>query len=266
MTSASTTFSGPQYYDDLLGPLQFGPFAADLARRLPRDLHGDVLEVACGTGLVTRRLREHMDPAARIVATDLSKVMLEYAEQKSTGTNGIEWQVADAMSLPFEDGRFQAVVCGFGLMFAPDRARALREWRRVLVQGGRLVLNVWDRIEENPHALANARVIEARFPNDPDMKFRTPYELHDPELLRSLLGEAGFRVDQIETRRIPIAGADPLALATGQIMGTPRSALIAQKGVAPEAVIRDVAAALTATGGNPYNGYAQAVIVEGAAA
>ncbi len=148
----------------------------------------------------------------------------------------------------------------------PDRLRALREWRRVLVDGGQLLLSVWDRIEDNPHALANAKVVEEMFPDDPGMKFRTPYELADRALLRSLLTDAGFRVDRMETLRIPITGADPLALATGQIMGTPRSALIASKGVSLEAVIGKIASALAHAGGNPYSGYAQGILVEGSAA
>ena len=190
MATASATFSGPQYYDKHLGPIQFDPFAAELARRLPPRPPGDVLEIACGTGLVTRRLRERLDPALRITATDLSATMPEYAKAQLGAREGIEWREADALKLPFPDSAFGAVVCGFGIMFVPDRRAILEEARRVLVDGGTLLFSVGDRIEENPHAMASADVVEAMFPGDAEMRFRVPYEMHDPALLRQRLVEA----------------------------------------------------------------------------
>lgn len=221
-----------------------------------------MLEIACGTGLVTRRLRERVDPGLRVVATDLSAMMLGYAREKLGDGNGIEWQEADALALPFADRSFGAVVCGFGIMFVPDRQAMLREARRVLVAGGILLFNVWDRIEDNPHAAVNAAVLEAMFPGDAEMRFRTPYEMHDSGLLRRLLAGAGFRETLIETRRIAIEGADPEAIAAGQIRGTPRSALLEKRGVPLDLVIEKVAHALAAAGGNPYSGYAQAIVVQ----
>ena len=262
MVSASASFTGPQYYNDCIGPVWFDAFAADLAQRLPQRPPGDVLEIACGTGLVTRRLRERLSPALRLTATDLSKTMLDYARAKLDGCKGIEWHEADALRLPFEDNRFGAVVCGFGIMFVPDRQAALREARRVLTDGGILLFNVWDRIEENPHALANAAVLEALFPHDPEMKFRVPYDMNDPSLLRRLLAGARFRETRIETKRIEIAGADPRSIAIGQIRGTPRSALIEKRGVSLDLVIEKVTDALTRTGGDPYRGHAQGIIVQ----
>jgi SAM-dependent methyltransferase len=237
------------------------PFAADLARRLPEHPSGDVLEIACGTGLVTRRLRERLRPSVRLVATDVSRAMLDYAQAKHDARLDIEWREADAMKLPFEDNEFTAVVCGFGIMFMPDHQAALKETRRVLKEGGILLFDVWDDIAENPHALAAAEVLEALFPGDPAVNYRFPYEMADRGLLRELLAIAGFGEVRIETKRIPVAGADPLSIATGQIRGTGRAAVIEQRGVSLDAVIHKVANALVIAGGNPYNGQAQAVIV-----
>ncbi|HSS70916.1 MAG TPA: class I SAM-dependent methyltransferase [Casimicrobiaceae bacterium] len=79
MVDTSANFSGavPEYYDKCLGPAWFDAFAADLARRLPASPAGSVLEIACGTGLLTRHLRERLDPAVQLVATDLSAAMLD---------------------------------------------------------------------------------------------------------------------------------------------------------------------------------------------
>lgn len=266
MVSASASFTGPRYYDENLEPAWFGPFAQDLVARLPRELPGPVLEIACGTGAVTRPLRQRLAPSVELVATDLSPAMLEYARSRAPGVTGITWREADAQQLPFEDGGFAAVVCGFGFMFPPDRQLALREARRVLAPGGRLLFNVWDRIEENPHALANAQVIESLFPDDPQMKFRLPYDMHDEAVLRQWLQAAGFGAVRVEKRRLPVVAADPQRIAEGQIRGTPRSALLAERGVALEEVIAGVAAALVRQGGNPYHGSAQAVVVEAVAA
>lgn len=259
--AAPTDFTGPQFYDECMGPVQFGPFAADLADRMPPGLHGKVLEIACGTGLLTRELRKRLLPSVELVATDLGPQMLAYAKEHVTAS-GITWAQADAQDLPFADGEFAAVVSGFGFMFPPDRRKAFGEARRVLAPGGLLLFNVWDRIEDNPHALANAQAVEAHFPDDADMKFRTPYELHDPALLRELLEQAGFRDIGIAKRRIAITDADPRRIATGQIRGTPRAALLVQRGVPLEAVIDDVADALARQGGDPYHGYAQALVVQ----
>jgi SAM-dependent methyltransferase len=262
MVSASAAFTGPHYYNNCLGPLWFDPFAAHLVQRLPEDRAGDVLEIACGTGIVTRRLRERVGRSVRLVATDVSKAMLDYARAKLQACPDIEWHEADALKLPFDDDMFAAVVCGFGFMFMPDRQAALREARRVLTEGGILLFSIWDRIEENPHALANAEVLEAMFPGDPEMRFRMPYDMSDPGLLRQLLAGAGFRATRIETKPIAVVGADPRSIATGLIRGTPRATLIEQRGGSLEAVIDNVTETLARKGGDPYSGQAQAVIVE----
>jgi SAM-dependent methyltransferase len=261
VVSASATFTGPAYYDDCLGPLLLEPFAADLARRLPQHPSGDVLEIACGTGRVTRSLRERLSPSVRLVATDVSSAMLDYAQAKLGARQDIEWRQADAMKLPFADKEFAAVVCGFGIMFMPDRQAALMEARRVLKEGGILLFNVWDDIDENPLALANTKVLEALFPGDPEVNYRFPYEMGDPGLLRELLVAAGFAQARIETKRISIVGADPKSIATGQIRGTARATMIEQQGISLAAVVDKVADAIAIAGGNPYNGQAQAVIV-----
>ncbi len=265
MVDTAASFSGtiPEHYDSCLGPAWFEPFGADLARRLPVDPPGDVLEIASGTGIVTKHLRERLDPALRLVASDISKAMLEYARNKLAGYEGIEWREADATRLPFADEEFGAAVCAFGVMFVPDKRAAFRELHRVLKKDGILLFNVWDRIEENPHAAANAAVVEGLFPGDAEMRFRMPYEMHDPALLRRLLNEAGFRKERIEKRRIQVDGVSARKLALGQIRGTPRSLMIEKRGVSLDEVIEKVAAALAALGGaDPYRGPANAVVVE----
>lgn len=260
---ASFTGSIPEYYDNCLGPAWFDAFAGDLARRLPANPPGDVLEIACGTGLGTRHLRERLDPARRLVATDLSKAMLDYARGKLKDRLGIEWREADALKLPFGDAEFGAVVCSFGVMFVPDRNAAFAEIRRVLKAGGLLLFNVWDRIEENPCALTGAQVVEGMFPGDAEVRFRIPYEMHDPALLRRLLADARFEELRLEKKRVAIEGVSARSVATGQIRGTPRSLLIEKRGVSLDEVVDKVAAALDRLGApGPFRSWGQAVMVE----
>jgi SAM-dependent methyltransferase len=265
MVDTSANFSGsvPEYYDSCLGPAWFDGFAADLARRLSARPPGDVLEIACGTGLLTRHLRERLDPAVLLVATDLSAAMLKYARDKLSGAEGIEWREADAASLPFDERRFAAVVCGFGVMFAPDKRKAFGEVRRVLKEGGTFLFSVWDSIDELPHAMASAEVIEGLFPGDREMRFTVPYDMHDPALLRELLAQQRLEEVRIEKKRLPVNGVSARTIATGLIRGTPRSLLIEKRGVPLDQVIDRIAAALTRIGGaDPYRGHAQAVVVE----
>jgi len=260
-----TTFSGsiPEYYDRCLGPAWFDAFARDTAERLTARPPGDVLEIACGTGLATRYLRKRLDPSVRLVATDLSAAMLDYARRQAQGLAGIEWREADAMRLQFEDGTFGAVVCQFGFMFVPDKAAAFREARRVLKDGGLLLFSVWDRIEENPHHVVGAAVTESLFPGDPEMKYLIPYEMHDVASLRELLKQAGFEETLIEKKRVPIEGVSARSIATGQIRGTPRSLLLEKRGMSLDAVIERQTAELAKQGGaDPYRGSAQAIVVE----
>lgn len=230
---------------------------------MPDGLTGDVLEIACGTGLVTRRLRGRLDPARRLVASDINTAMLDYARNELRDCQGIEWREADATSLPFESGEFSAVVCAFGVMFVPDKQAAFREARRVLESGGAFLFSVWDRMEGNPAAAINAEVIEGLFPGDAEVQLRTPFEMHDPGPIRHLLHEAGFRAVRFERKRIQVDRVSARTIAIGQIRGTPRSLLLEKRGVSLDDVVEKVTVALARAGGaDPWRGTANAVVFE----
>src|SRR5580765_2123053 len=189
MSSSNTdkVFAGsvPTIYDEYLVPLIFEPYAVDLAQRLVARPLGRVLEIAAGTGVVTRALAYALPANVSIVATDLNQAMLD--EAAAIGTRrAVEWRQADAMQLPFADGEFDAVVCQFGTMFFPDKATAFAQARRVLKAGGVFIFSVWDRIEENEFADVVTTAVAALFPPDPPRFLaRTP---------RGLSAHAGGRV------------------------------------------------------------------------
>ena len=256
----SANFGGtvPDFYDRYLGKAYFGPQAEALARRLPAKPEGDVLELACGTGLATAHLRRRLDAGRRLVATDLSGPMLAYARAK-LGDEGLEWREADMCALPFEGGSFGAVACTLGFMFAPDKAGAFAQSRRVLKKGSPLLFSVWDGLEANPTPAAIGRVLEAL---DPALRFRTPYEMGSPDALRKWLLAAGFEDIRIEPYDFHVEGIAAHDLATGHVRGTPRAALITDKGFRLDDVIQRVAAELTRSGGDPYRAPARVFMIE----
>jgi SAM-dependent methyltransferase len=250
MVDTARDFSGsiPEYYDSILGPAQLHAMAAGLVKRIPVRPKGDVLELACGTGIVTQRLRERIDSNFRLVATDLSDAMLAYARNKVKGK--IDWRVADAAALPFKDATFGAVVCALGVMFVADKPKLFGEMRRVLLEGGMVLFNCWDRLELNPHAQAASAVMQELFPGDAEMDFsRIPYSFNDEALIRELLDGARFRSIEIDKVKIQVDCPSARTFAIGQIRGTPRSVLIEKKGGSVEQVIDRVAERLAAAGG-----------------
>jgi SAM-dependent methyltransferase len=264
MVDTAAEFSGsmPEHYDSILGPAQFESFAADLVRRLPVRPRGDVLELACGTGILTQRLRDRIDSNFRLVATDVSDAMLAYARNKVKGK--IDWRIADMQALPFKENTFGLVVCGFGVMFLPDKKKVFGEARRVLMEGSTLVFNCWDSLEVNRQGKAANDVMEALFPNDPEMQFpRVPYSYFDETAIRGDLDAARFGDVRIEHVKIEIKAPSARAYATGQVRGTPRGALIEKRGVKPDEAIEKIAAALAELGGSePFRCDGHALVVQ----
>ncbi|GGX94749.1 methyltransferase domain-containing protein [Massilia dura] len=223
MTSADARFAGPlpRCYERYLVPLLFEPYALDLARRAVALAPRQVLEIAAGTGIVTRQLAASL-PSARIVATDLNPDMLAVG-RAAAALPQVSWQPADAMQLPFDDAGFDLLVCQFGAMFFPDKRRAFAEARRVLLPGGRLLFNVWDALPANAFAAAVQASMEELFPGDPPRFFaRTPHGYHDKAAIARDLAAAGFASPpDIETVTLQGRAASAADVAAGFCQGTP---------------------------------------------
>ncbi len=194
ISSGDRLFAGsiPELYDTFLVPLIFEPYADDLVSLLRARPVSRVLEIAAGTGVVTRALAAGLPDAVSIVATDLNQAMLDRAAAVGTSRR-VEWRQADAMQLPFPDAAFDAVVCQFGVMFFPDKVKAFSEARRVLAPGGVFVFNAWDRIADNELADVVTTELESVFPADPPrFMARVPHGYHDRQVIARDLASAGF--------------------------------------------------------------------------
>ena len=258
------TGSIPALYEEHLVPLIFRPYAEDLARRLATSVPSRVLEIAAGTGVVTRQLASALPEASTIVATDLNRPMLDQAERIGT-VRPVEWREADAMDLPFEAGEFDAVVCQFGVMFFPVKAAAFAEARRVLRPGGTLLFNVWDRIEENEFAAEITAALAALFPEAPPRFLaRTPHGYHDRATIARDLRAGGFTSPAVvETVAARSRAASPRIPALAYCQGTPlRTEIEARDGSrVGEATDRVAAAIAQRFGSGPVDGKIQAHVV-----
>lgn len=216
------TGSIPKLYDTYLVPLIFEPYAEDLANRLKSRSLSRVLEIAAGTGVVTRVLASVLPESVSIVATDLNQAMLDQASAVGT-KRAVEWRQADAMQLPFRDEAFDAIVCQFGVMFFPEKSKTFSEARRVLRPGGVFIFNVWDRIEENEFADTVTTALESLFPEDPPRFLaRTPHGYHDYRTIERDLVNGGFagapRMDTVAARS---RAASSRVAAIAYCQGTP---------------------------------------------
>jgi ubiquinone/menaquinone biosynthesis C-methylase UbiE len=222
--SADSAFidSIPDIYDEHLVPLIFEQYAHDLARRARSLDPREVLEVAAGSGVVSRAVAAVLDASATYVVTDLSPLMLKRAESMEVDQGRIVWRPADAMDLPFNDDSFDLVLCQFGAMFFPDRVRAYKEARRVLRGDGAFVFNMWDRIEENDFAYEVTRALADMFRDDPPTFLpRTPHGHYDTATYRSELAAAGFEHVTVEPVEAASTAPNPAIPAIAYCQGTP---------------------------------------------
>jgi len=262
MTTVDAAFSGsiPALYDKYLGPLIFESYAQDLAARLAPFNPGRVLEVAAGTGIVTRALLRSLPSGASIVATDLNQPMLDHAATQVSSSR-VTWQNADAQALPFPDGSFEAVVCQFGVMFFPDKEKAYREACRVLKPGGHFIFSVWDSIDYNDFPNHITGALAEMFPDDPPRFLpRTPYGHHDKQAVIDQVRSAGFAkvVAETVTRRSMAPNCHNAVI--GFVQGSPLRSEIEARGAdrlaeATEAAARRIAERF---GQGPVDGMIQA--------
>jgi ubiquinone/menaquinone biosynthesis C-methylase UbiE len=239
----NVVFAGaiPENYDRYLGPVIFEPFARDIARRLVDRKIQSLLEIACGTAIVTRRLRDTLPLGVEIVATDLNPDMFEFAKPKFKGGENVRWQQADAAALPFPNGAFDAVVCQFGLMFVPEKAVAVQECYRVLRKGGVFLFNVWDSFAANPFAEIAHTTIASFFDRDPPKFYEIPFSMHDSKLVRDLLRDAGFEQIGSFSETKPCRARSARDFATGLVRGNPVGTEAEARGVNPEDLIEAIA-------------------------
>jgi SAM-dependent methyltransferase len=262
--NAAFTGSIPASYDADLGPVIFADYGADIAERVAATGARNVLEIAAGTGIVTRQLRNLLPPDAQVTATDLNPPVLDIARVKFRAGERVAFQPADAGALPFNDGAFDALVCQFGVMFFPDKDLAYREARRVLKPGGRYFFSVWDAVQHNPFIRHAHEIVAGAFTVDPPTFYQVPVGYFALDPIKTALETAGFSDIEISVAGRIKEVASIAGFARGLIHGNPTIDLIrARGGIDPDALAGRLAKALEHEfGANPCRLPMQAIIFE----
>ena len=236
-----------EVYEQHLVPAMFAPWAAKLIELAGVRPGERVLDLACGTGVVTRLAAERTGSAGRVVGLDINAAMLAVARSLPPVEGpSVEWIEASALEIPLPAATFDVVLCQHGLQQFPDRPAALREARRVLASNGRLAASVWSRIEGSPGMAALVQALERHVGIEAAFNRRAPFALGDAAELRSLLAGAGFRDVHVRTLVEIARFPSPERLVEYQLAATPLSTLGALTEDARRAVARDVRAELQA--------------------
>ena len=203
-----------QAYEDYFGPAIFEPLTQVLLEYAPPQPGERVLDLACGTGIVTRRVAPMVGAGGRVVGVDINPGMIEVAQAQPAPEGApIEWRQGDALTLDLPDGAFDVVLLQQGLQFFSDRPEGLLQMRRVLADGGRVVLAVWQGFDRHPlyEALADAEVpyLNELGVNVTRAEVAAAFSLGDADELRTLLTDVGFRDIEIASRSIEARFATP---------------------------------------------------------
>ncbi len=189
-----------QSYQDNVVPAILGPMGARLVEAAELRPGQRVLDVACGTGAVTRVAARAVGEKGRVTGMDLGAHMLSVATTVPHDNGAkIRWTQGDATALPFADDLFDIVLCAQGYMFFPDRVQALREAFRVAVPGGRVALAVWATPDNNPYFSAMYAGLLPHISEETAAVMKVPFALADPSDLQSLFIEAGVSQVRVET-------------------------------------------------------------------
>ncbi|MDD7938401.1 methyltransferase domain-containing protein [Actinomycetospora lutea] len=251
--------SMPEVYERcLVGPF-FTPFARELAARVARGDPHRILELAAGTGAVTRELLATC-PDAEITATDLNPAMVELSTSRVPGPT---WQVADAVALPFPDASFDRVVCGFGVMFVPDKKAAFTEAARVLAPGGRLLFTTWDALASHGFGHPLGLALEQVFAGDvPAFLEAVPHGYHDTEQVGADVRAGGLEVVDVATLTLEGRAEDARQVAVGLCTGSPLRAELERRGDLDGTVERVAVAMTRLLGDGPVTAAMSAHLVE----
>ena len=207
----------PDAYERWLVPTVFRPFAVDLAGRIWDLAPRRVLELAAGTGVLTRELVAM--PTIDVTASDFNDAMVDAGREQAPAA---AWRQADAMALPFSDAEFDLVACQFGVMFFPDKPASFAEARRVLTADGSLVLNTWATVGEHDFQAALVAGLERALPDDPPtFMVSVPHGYADPDVVVADLRSGGFDAVAVDTVTLEGHAASAAELAAGYCSGTP---------------------------------------------
>jgi ubiquinone/menaquinone biosynthesis C-methylase UbiE len=223
--------NAPEIYARELVPAIFGPWAPVLVD-LADPMTGErVMDVACGTGVVTRNAAQRVGLGGTVIGIDVNPGMLAIARSQSAPQADyapIEWHEASADALPAPDESCDIVYCQLGLQYFPDRAAALKEMRRVLAKNGRLALLVWRSIDYSPGFAALAEALDRHVSVAAGAVMRAPFVMEDTQEIQALVASAGFHDITISQRVGAVRFHSIDRMVQCQVAGSPLAGHVAQ--------------------------------------
>ena len=196
------------HYDQFFGPLFFEPYAIEVVKRIDPVPASIILEIAAGTGRVTRHIRERIPRSAKLIASDISEEMLAVAKKKLSHLD-IDWQNIDAQQLPFSDNSIDLVVCCFGYMFVPHKPKAFAEVYRVLKPGGAFLFTTWDKLENNAASYTSRNIAKKYFEGPLPESYNLATSMNDEAEITSLLRDVEF--GKISVEQVKLFSVSPSA-------------------------------------------------------
>jgi ubiquinone/menaquinone biosynthesis C-methylase UbiE len=225
-------------------------WAEDIVDRARPQAGEEILDIACGTGVVAR-LASRRISQGHVTGLDLNKGMLSVARTLPREGAPIDWIEASALDLPFPAGQFDLVLCQQGLQFFPDQGRALREIRRVLSPSGRVALSVYSPMERTPGANAFVSALDRVLGQTASKIKRAEHSFNTPDELKELLMDAGFARVEVQTVVLEIAFPSVLDYVRLQLLATPMSALLSDLSETDRQAAIKTIASETASFSNP---------------
>jgi SAM-dependent methyltransferase len=192
----STELAAATTYEEAVVPALTREWAPRLVEAAGIRSDDRVLDVACGTGVLTRAVAEAVEPGGTVAGLDCDPGMLTIAARAAPG---IAWHRGVAEHLPFQDAAFDAVVSQFGLMFVQDRSVALREMWRVLRPGGRMAVAVWASLDETPAYAAEVALVQRMAGPEAADVLRSPFALGDRALFAATFADARIPLTSLTT-------------------------------------------------------------------
>lgn len=214
--------TGARGYEANLVPAAMDPWAADLVDAAGLRPGDRVLDLGCGTGIVTRHAARQVGPTGSIAAVDSNPAMLAVARELTADLEApATLHRTGADDLPFAEGEFDAVLCQQAIQFFPDPGAALGEVRRVTMPGGRLGIGTCRSLERQLGYLVLADVVERHLGRDAAQVIASPYALGDTDRLRALVVEAGF--GDVSSRYVltPFRFPSPTAFLAAETASSP---------------------------------------------
>ena len=226
VTFAARDYSGtaPQNYEKFFVPAIAAPLAEDLIEAASLRPDERILDVACGTGVVTKRAAKRVGAQGRVAGLDVNPGMLSVARTTMPADAAIDWYETSAEAMPLPDSSFDVILCQMGLQFMPNKLKALQEFRRVLQPGGRVVFNL-----PGPRPEMFAELAEALSRHiDPKCAgfVNAVFSLYDADELRRLLAAAGFDDVAVDRTQRTLGLPDPEDFLWQYIHSTPLAALV----------------------------------------